>query len=186
MNNKKKCKTDNKLRNAMKKLIFILVLMLPLVVFAQKTPIDRLFEKYANKDGFTTVNISGKLLGLAGKFDSSDPSTSQMLSNLRGIRILSVDNPAVAGKTDFYTELEKDGFFKNNDYEMLMEVTDASEVVRFLARDGGEGKLSDLLLVVGGNNSTIISISGIIDPENIGKITNSLNIDVGKAPVKTR
>jgi hypothetical protein len=163
----------------MKTLIFILALMLPMATFAQKTPVDRLFEKYANKEGFTTVNISGKLLGLAGKFDSSDPTTKQMLSNLNGIRILTVDNVALTGKLDFYSELEKDGFFKNNDFEVLMEVTEANQKVRFLARDGGNGKLADLLLVVGGESSTLISINGIIDPEHIGRITNSLNIDVG-------
>jgi hypothetical protein len=167
----------------MKKLIFILVLFLHSAMFtkvaAQKTPVDRLFEKYANKEGFTTVNISGKLLGLAGKMDSGDPATSEMISNLDGIRILTVENQAITGKLDFYAELEKDGFFKNNDYEVLMEVTEATEVVRFLAKDGKNGKLSDLLLVVGGDNSTLISISGSIDPENIGKITNTLNINPG-------
>jgi len=66
-----------------------------------------------------------------------------------------------------------------------MEVTEANEKVRFLARDGGNGKLSDLLLVVGGENSTLISINGLIDPENIGKITNSLNIDVNNGTKKT-
>ena len=164
---------------AMKKLIFILTMMLPLALLAQKSPVDKLFDKYANQKGFTTVNISGKLLGFAGQFDSGDPATGEMLKGLKGIRILTVDNPAITGKLDFFTELEKDGFFRNNEYEVLMEVTESTEVVRFLAKDGGNGKLSDLLLVVGGDNSTLISISGIIDPENIGKITNSLNIDVG-------
>lgn len=166
----------------MKKLIFIFATMLPLVIFAQRSPVDKLFERYANKEGFTTVNISGKLLGFAGQFDSGDPATSEMLSNLKGIKILTVDNAALSGKPDFYRELEKDGFFRNNDYEVLMEVTEANEVVRFLAKDGGNGKLSDLLLVVGGDNSTLISISGVIDPENIGKITNSLNIDMQSTP----
>jgi hypothetical protein len=169
----------------MKTFILMLALMLPMATFAQKTPVDRLFEKYANKEGFTTVNISGKLLGFAGKFDSGDPATSKMLSDLKGIRILTVENSAITGKLDFFAELEKDGFFKNNDFEVLMEVTEANEKVRFLARDGGNGKLSDLLLVVGGENSTLISINGLIDPENIGKITNSLNIDVNSSTKKT-
>lgn len=174
-------KTNNKNKKAMKKVIFILAMLLPVVTFAQKSPVDKLFEKYANKEGFTTVNISGKLLSFAGQFDSDDPATSKMLNDLRGIKILTADNPELTGKPDFFKELEKDGFFKNNDYEVLMEVTEATEVVRFLARDGGNGKLSDLLLVVGGENSTLISISGVIDPENISKITNSLNIDVNSS-----
>ncbi|RIH67262.1 DUF4252 domain-containing protein [Mariniphaga sediminis] len=163
----------------MKKLIFILSLMLPLAVFAQKSPVDRLFEKYANKEGFTTVNISGKLLGFASAIDTGDEAASEMLSKLSGIRILTVEDDELNDKLDFFAELEKDGFFKKNDYEVLMEVTESDEVVRFLAKDGGNGKFSDLILVVGGDDNALISISGIIDPENIGKITKSLDIDLG-------
>ena len=151
--------------------------MLPMAVFAQKSPVDKLFEKYANKEGFTTVNISGKLLGFASKIETGDNATSEVLSKLNGIRILSVDNKELTGPLDFYKELEQDGFFTNNEYEVLMEVTEANEVVRFLARDGGDGKFSDLVLVVGGKDNALISITGIIDPENIGKITKSLDIN---------
>ena len=119
----------------MKRVIFILALLLPLATLAQKTPVDKLFEKYANKEGFTTVNISGKLLSFASEFDSEDPATSEMLSKLRGIKILTVDNAALTGKPDFYKQLEKDGFFKSNEYEVLMEVTESTEVVRFLAKN---------------------------------------------------
>ena len=58
-----------------------------------------------------------------------------------------------------------------------MEVTEKDEVVRFFARDAGGGKFSELLLVVGGDDNALISIRGIIDPDNIGKITGALNID---------
>ena len=161
----------------MKKLILLLAILLPLAVVAQKTAVDKLFEKYANKEGFTTVNISGKLLGFASNIETGDKSTSEMLSKLTGIRILSVDDKSLTGELDFYAELKKDGFFNNNDFEVLMEVTNENEVVRFLAKNAENGKLSDLILVVGGDDNTLISISGMIDPENIGKITQSLDID---------
>ena len=162
----------------MKKLLIMLALLLPMAIWAQKTPVDRLFEKYANKEGFTTVNISGKLLGFASELDTGDKETSEMLSNLSGIRILSVEDSEITGKLDFFKELDKEGFFDNKEYEVLMEVTESDEVVRFLARDGGGGKFSDLLLVVGGKDNALISISGLIDPENIGKIT-----EIGRAHV---
>lgn len=165
-------------RNKMKKTMFLWLLLVPFALAAQKSPVDKLFDKYANQKGFTTVNISGKLLGFAGKLDSSDPATSQMLNNLQAIRILSVEDIALNSKLDFYKELESDGFFKNNTYEVLMEVTGSDEVVRFYARDGGGGKFSELLLVVGGNSNALISIRGLIDPENVGKITGALNVDV--------
>ena len=162
----------------MKKLVLILAVLLPLAVLAQKTPVDKLFEKYDNQKGFTTVNISGKLLGFASQIETGDKATTDMLSSLSGIRVLTVEDPEINKNLDFYAELEKDGFFKNNGYEVLMEVTEPNEIVRFLAKDAGNGKISDLLLVVGGDENTLISISGVIDPENIGKITGALNINV--------
>eukprot|EP01156_Anaeramoeba_ignava_P010754 Anaeramoba_ignava/a480706_12.p4 GENE.a480706_12~~a480706_12.p4 ORF type:complete len:166 (+),score=15.49 a480706_12:1150-1647(+) len=162
----------------MKKFIIILAMLLPMALLAQKNPVDKLFEKYANKKGFTTVNISGKLLGFASGIDTGDETTKNMLSNLTGIRVLTVDNDDLNKNIDFYKELEADGFFKNNDFEVLMEVTEDDEVVRFLAKDAGNGKLSDLLLVVGGDDNALISISGLIDPENIGKITKALDVDI--------
>ena len=163
----------------MKKLVLILAIVLPLAVLAQKTPVDKLFEKYANQKGFTTVNISGKVLGFASQLETGDKATSDMLSKLSGIRVLTVEDEALNKTINFYEELEKDGFFKNNGYEVLMEVTEPDEVVRFLAKDAGNGKLTDLLLIVGGDDNALISISGIINPEDISKITGAMNINVG-------
>ncbi|NQU86366.1 MAG: DUF4252 domain-containing protein [Mariniphaga sp.] len=160
----------------MKKLILILAIVLPMAVLAQKSPVDKLFEKYANQKGFTTVNISGKLLGFASHIDTGDEDVSEMLSNLKGIRVLSVEDNELNKKIDFYAELEDDGFFKNNDYEVLMEVTEEDEIVRFLARDAGNNRFSEILLIVGGDDNALISIRGLIDPENIGRITKSLDI----------
>lgn len=163
----------------MKRLLVTLVLLIPLWAMAQdSSPIDKLFSKYANKDGFTTVNISGKLLSFASKFDDSKSKETAMLEKLSGIRILSVEDKDLNKGLNFYKELEADGFFKNNSYEALMEITEKNEVVRFYGRSGGSGKLSELLLVIGGDDNTLISIRGVIDPDDIGKITNSLDLDI--------
>lgn len=162
----------------MKRILLLFAILAPMWLTAQKSPVDKLFDKYANQKGFTTVNISGKLLGFAGKLDTSDPATSDMLKNLSAIRILSVEDNTLNKKLDFYKELEDEGFFRNHTYEVLMEVTGSDEAVRFLVRDGGSGKFSELLLVVGGASNALISIRGLIDPENIGKITGALDVKI--------
>lgn len=162
----------------MKRWMMVVAMLVPMVLAAQKSPVDKLFEKYANQKGFTTVNISGKLLGMAGKMDTGNPETSKMLSGLSGIRILSVDDEVLNKQLDFYKELESTGFFKNSGFESLMDVTEENQVVRFFSKDAGGGKISELLLVVGGKDNILISIRGLIDPENIGKITGALNIEV--------
>ncbi|MBN2635121.1 MAG: DUF4252 domain-containing protein [Prolixibacteraceae bacterium] len=162
----------------MKKLLLILAVVLPMAVLAQKTPVDKLFEKYANQKGITTVNISGTLLGFASQIETSDDATSDMLAGLKGIRILTIEDEELNKTIDFYSELEKDGFFKNNDYEPLMEVTEDNEVVRFMVKASDNGKLSDLLLIVGGDDNVLISISGSIDPKDISKITKAVDFDL--------
>lgn len=162
----------------MKRLIIILAMLAPLLGWSQETsPVDKLFNKYANKDGFSTVNISGKLLSFASKLDDSKSDEAAMLEKISGIRILSVDDKTLNKGLNFYKELEADGFFKNHSYEVLMEVTNKDEVVRFFGRSGEKGKLSELLLVVGGDDNTLISIRGVINPDDIGKITGSLHIN---------
>ena len=163
----------------MKKLILLIAIVLPMAVLAQKTPVDKLFEKYANQKGITTVNISGALLGFASQVETGDDAPSDVLAGLKGIRTLTIEDDELNKKVDFYAELEKDGFFKNNDYEPLMEVTEDDEVVRFMVKATGDGKLSDLLLIVGGNENTLISISGSINPKDISKITKAANINLG-------
>lgn len=163
--------------NRIKQLILIASFLIPVSALAQKSPVDKLFDKYANREGMTTVNISGTLLGLAGKIQTDSPE-AEFLSNLKAVRILSVEDLQLNKSLDFYKELENDGFFKNHDYEVLMEVTEKNEVVRFYGKSAGQGKFSELLLVIGGNENALISIRGLIDPENIGKITSALDIDL--------
>ena len=163
----------------MKRLLMALILFVPIMGMAQNdSPIDKLFSKYANKDGFTTVNITGKLLSFASKMDDSKSKENAILGKISGIRILSVEDKEMNKNLNFYKELEADGFFKNNNYEALMEVTEKNEVVRFYGKSDEKGTLSDLLLVIGGDDNTLISISGVIDPKDIGKITGSLNLGV--------
>ena len=163
----------------MKRLLMTLALLIPILGFAQdNSPIDKLFNKYANKDGFTTVNISGKLLSFASKLDDSKSKETEMLEKISGIRILSVEDKELNKNLNFFKELEADGFFKSNNYEVLMEVTEKAEVVRFYGRSGSNGKLSELLLVVGGDDNTLISIRGVINPKDIGKITGAINVGV--------
>ena len=163
----------------MKRLLIALVMLLPLLGMAQDTsPIDKLFNKYATKDGFSTVNISGKLLSFASSMDESKSKESAMLEKISGIRILTVENKELNKGLNFFKELEADGFFKNHSYESLMEVTGKDEIVRFYGRSGEKGKLSELLLVVGGDDNTLISIRGLIDPNDIGKITGAINVGV--------
>lgn len=167
----------------MKRLLIAIMLFIPFLGMAQnESPIDQLFNKYANKDGFSTVNISGKMLSLTSQMNESKSKEADLIGKLSGIRILSVEDKELNKTLNFYKELEADGFFKNNKYEVLMEVTEKNEIVRFYGKEEEKDRLSELLLVIGGNDNTLISIRGSIDLKDVGKITSSLNLNLPKTP----
>jgi hypothetical protein len=58
-----------------KLLVFIVLTVTATLVYGQKS-IDDLFEKYAGRDGFTTVTINGNLLKLAHCLGDNDDENS--------------------------------------------------------------------------------------------------------------
>jgi hypothetical protein len=165
----------------MKRLFITLALLVPMMGMAQNNKqIDKLFRKYANREGITCLNlgyIPVKLSGFACKI-TGHSEEAELLKNINGISILAVDDKRLNESLNFYKELQADGFFRYNNYEMLMEVTEKDQVVRFYGRSGKNGTLSDLLLVVGGKDNTLISIRGSINPKDIGKISGSQDLGV--------
>ncbi len=154
-------------------LLTMLAFMISASAVSQKDPIASLFDKYSGKDGYTTVYISSKMFSLIAEIDPDDQELQDMMNGLKSIRILSSeeDNNTV----NFYDEIMKD--LAVDKYEELMLVKDGEQDMKFLIREE-KGKVIELLLLSGGGgDNVLISIRGIIDMKNIGKIGNALDIE---------
>ncbi len=147
---------------------------------AQKNPIDEIFDKYSGMDGFTTVFISSRMFSMFAGVDSSDPEFTELMNRLKSIRILSVEDTVKYAKVDFHAELGKKVDYKS--YEDLMIVKSGAKTVRFMVKYNGD-RFSELLMVTsgGGSGSTLISIKGDLDMNNISSISKSMGIEEMKA-----
>lgn len=159
----------------MKKIVFTLAItLLSLQVMSQKDAIDRLFDKYAGQDGFTTVIISSKMFSLFSDIEVEDDEFIEMMNSLKSIRILATDEDAPDSNLNFYEEVMKD--LDMDEYEELMVVKDKDQDVKFLIRESN-GKIAELLLVAGGSGeNALISIRGDIDLKNISKLAKSMDV----------
>ncbi|HDJ33812.1 MAG TPA: DUF4252 domain-containing protein [Bacteroidetes bacterium] len=158
----------------MKKTMTTLILvLLPLMLAAQADPIDKLFDKYGEKEGYTTVYISKKMFEMASAMEMDDPEVQELVKNLTRIRILASDDVEEAG-VNFFDELKND--FPFGQFEELMTVHEKDQDVRFLVKEV-DGKISHLVLIVGGADNALISIEGLIDLKNIGKLSSGLGIE---------
>lgn len=155
-------------------LAFIIMTSISLSIFAQKNPVDRLFDKYGGKDGFTTVYISGKMFSLISDIQDEDDELKESMSNIESIKILTTeDDSLVNPEINFYNEVIKD--LEVDEYEELMIVKEKNQDVKFLVKEEN-GKIVELLLLVGGKgNNAMISIRGLIDLESISQISKSIN-----------
>ena len=153
------------------------VLMFALAGYSQTSAVDRLFNKYAGKDGYTTVNISRQMFELFGQMDDSSSSDDKdfknITSKLTGIRILAYeakDDKSV----NFYQELMKD--FPASEYKELMVIKEKDQDVKFLTREE-HGRIVQLILISGGKDNTLICIDGDIDLKTISKLSKSMQIE---------
>jgi hypothetical protein len=141
----------------MKKLLLFVVLLITFTfVYGQKS-IDALFDKYAGKDGFTTVTINGNLLKLASCFDNdADSDDNSIPACITQLRILSQEDKTLKVE-NFYEMVIKD--IDLSTYEEFMRVKDSDQDLRMLVRADGN-KFKEFLLIAGGEDNAVIQIKG--------------------------
>jgi hypothetical protein len=144
------------------------------MVQAQNNPIDDIFNKYSEKQGFTVVSISSKMFTMFAGEDAENKDADNVISKLKSIRILSVEDSLLNKNLNFYTELGKK--LDLSVYEELMMVKEGPDITRILIRQSGN-IISELLVITGGpGGNSLISIKGDLNLKNISDLSKSTGI----------
>ena len=171
----KHCKLLNLiLMKTIKTVLVTLLMAVSFNGFGQIDAITQFFDKYINDENFTVVYISPKMMEMIATIAEDDPEAdeiNEVLTGIEGIRILTTEVNTLM----YYEEALKT--LQLNKYELLMQVRDQDENVRFLVRDDGP-RVKELLLLVGGNdNFVLLSFVGDIDLKKISKLGKSMEIE---------
>jgi hypothetical protein len=160
----------------MKKQVLLVLLLsaLSVTLWSQKSPVDELFDRYDGKEGFTTVFISSKMFSLLSRIDSDDEEFRNLVTRIRGIRILTIDSAANTSGINLVSELMPK--LRRNGYEELMTVKEEKDNVFFMIRESG-GRIAELVMVTGGGGSSVVSIQGDLDLKTIAGLSESMGIE---------
>jgi hypothetical protein len=158
--------------NAMKKSILFAALVIVFNIASAQKSIDSLFEKYAGKDGFTTVTINGSLCKLAACLGDDDDE-NQIPANITQIRILTQDDENT-NVENFYDLVIRDIDLKN--YEEFMRVKESDQDLRILVKTEGK-KFREFLLIAGGEDNALIQIKGNMTLDEAKKLSNRAKHD---------
>jgi hypothetical protein len=145
---------------------------------AQNKSIDRVFDKYAGQEGFTTVYISKYMFSMFADLEDVEDEeleeVQEVFGKLNGIKILASEDGSPDG-INFYDEIMKD--LPRQDYEELMVVKDSESDIVFLAREERDVIVELLLIVSGDDDNVLIAITGEIDLNTIAKLSKALDIE---------
>ena len=141
---------------------------------AQNKIIEQIFQKYSDRDGFTSVVITKNMFQLFANVDNpNNDDFLKTVKNLEFIKILSVKGEA-DGKT-FYQELQS--AIPEKDYKELMTIKETDSQVRFLTMEK-DGVIKELIMISKGKEeSTLIWMAGIIDMKTVAKIAEGMHVD---------
>lgn len=166
----------------MKKIILstaiMLIALMPAMLQAQ-TAIDKLYEKYAGQDGFTSINISPGMFQMLSDLDTDDSTeevkeAQNVMDQLKSLKML-VYEPKEGQKFDFMKEVKKS--VNLGDYIELMSIREENTDIRFLVKKTKDGHISEMLMLVDDDNEgMIMSMTGNIDMNTISKIGKSMDV----------
>ncbi len=162
----------------MKKLMLILMMLAGYgVSMAQSDAISKFFAKYQNDDSFSQVTVSSKMFSLFTNMEvetAEDKEVVEAISKIKGLRILAKEDARNA------RELYKEAFtlIPVKDYEELMTVRDKDQDMKFLIKDDGKGKISELIMVMGGTTDfMVMTLYGEIDLKQVSRIGKRMDIE---------
>ncbi|MCH6198492.1 DUF4252 domain-containing protein [Aquiflexum sp. LQ15W] len=161
--------------------------ILPLIVLtllvtganAQDDAISKFFSKYMEDENFSRVYISPKMMQMAGGFlksaskdlDQEAEDLGELISKVRGIRILSTDTPN--GKNLYQEAMAT---LNKNRYEDLMDVADKGSNVKFMVREEN-GLVKELLMISGsGESFTLLSMLGSFTYQDLNILAEKTNM----------
>lgn len=142
------------------------LLVLQFVIASGQRSIDRLFDKYADKEGFTTVNISGNLLNFAACLDDDD---NEIKARITEIRVLTQNDKSM-NVDNFLDVVKRD--LTDNDYEEFLRVKEYGRDLRMLVRAEGR-KIKEFLLVSGGEENSLVQIKGDMTLSDARKLSEN-------------
>ncbi|MCF8230243.1 MAG: DUF4252 domain-containing protein [Bacteroidales bacterium] len=166
------------MKKSIVKFILGVLISFPLMAMAQ-TPIDKLYEKYAGKEGFTSVNISPQMFGLFSEMDvDEDDETGAMkkaVKEITGMKILSYEPKDGQELINFKEEVEKTLDLEG--FEELMVVDSEDGGVKFLVKKKKDKILEFLMLAGEDDEYTVMSFVGNMDIETIGQLSKQFGMD---------
>jgi hypothetical protein len=147
----------------MKKLIIqFAFVMFAAGLSAQPADINHLFSSYSGEEDVISLYIPGFLCRLGAVIGDLDAPERDLLNSIRSVRILVSENEELNHHVNFVKEVDYRNY--RSDYKLMLEVHDSGDDVIIMGKERN-GLVSELLILVGGDDNAVICIKGRMDKD---------------------
>lgn len=155
-------------------------------VYGQEDKFDKLFEKYQQVEGVTSIKIAKPMFGMLSSLNIDDSQLDQikpLLTKIKGLRILITENPENINTKEGkkvqvnLSQINKDisSYLNTLNYSEIMTVNSNGSKIKFLSSEAKEGILEDVLLSIdsGTGGNVLVMLDGKLSMDDLTKIINS-------------
>jgi len=155
---------------AMNKLIStcLFVIFFASGTYAQNQSFGRIFDRYADKDGFVTVRVSNPSSLLFGTGCTNSDLT------ISSVKVLTVQDSNLNSTVNFYNEIVPQ--INRTGYEELITIKKKGEKAILLCKRD-RTHIKEMLFVSGGKNNVMFEITGSMTLAQARTITNQVTKD---------
>jgi hypothetical protein len=159
----------------MKKLyLSALVLIFGISLYAQPAGFDRLYYEYKGEEGVMALRVPGFVMKLAASMADLDREEKALLKSLRSVSVLTIEENHLYPGVNFTEEINLSNM--RGGYKMLLEVHDGDEDVIIAAREKN-GKMRDLIVVVGGDENVLVHVRGRMDSDLLENLAGVAGVE---------
>lgn len=167
-------------------LIFIISILLnPFSAYASDITKERGYVEFAALDKAygepkVLINLNKTMLGFVSKLNVADPDAAELIKNLEAVRVNIYDmngneKPALGLVANVSKDIQAKGWMP------VVSINEDDEKVRIFTKITDDIMDGLVVMIVQNDEkgeAVFINIIGEIDPANINKLTDSLNINV--------
>lgn len=151
----------------MKRIFIICTMILLALTVSQAKDLSELFETFKKEKHADYVSVSPIMMKIACLFTLADKD-AKVLHRIRSFKVLDLDGCSSEVKQRFNMEVDD---INNEGYEEMMRVKNKGEVVRIFVKQE-ENVIREMLIFVGGNDCTLVALTGKIRQKDIAKIVD--------------
>ena len=186
-------KSSNSKIITMKKISILIVLfLLSTNIFGQTEELNKLFDKYQDTEGVTSIKIAKPMFKLLNNLKIDDEELGKiqpLLGKVNGLKMLVLEKSGTS-KNPIINEgkIEKEiaTSLKNMKYEELVTVNSKDAKIKFMAQDITANVMDNLILnIISEDSSVLMMLDGKISMEDVNNLMQETKNVTSLNPVST-